>query len=207
MRGDKVIFDKNLRISTERLVIRPFTEDDCEAMLEIQSNPEMTKYTPDEPWKSIEDAQKFVKMVLWLYDLENNIFSHFFAIVKKESNKLIGYCGIGGIEYDRTQNEVFYGIHQGYWGNGYATEVGRAMLKYGFVTLGLDRIIGAVHTENAGSINVLEKIGLSRVGLISGLAEEFNGFNGEYLYEMKRDEYLQLCTVRDKGTGLLTPQP
>lgn len=105
---------------------------------------------------------------------------------------MIGYCGVGGIEYDRNQNEVFYGIQKDYWGNGYATEAGWAMLKYGFGNLGLDRIIGAVHTGNEGSINVLEKIGLKRIGIINGLAEEFKGFNGEYLYEMKRDEYLEL---------------
>lgn len=42
------MFDKNIRIETERLIMRPFTEDDCEAMFKIQSNPAMTKYTPDE---------------------------------------------------------------------------------------------------------------------------------------------------------------
>lgn len=179
------MFDKNIKIETERLIMRPFTNDDCEAMLEIQSNPVMTKYTPDEPWKSIDDAKEFIKLSLRLYESEHHTFRHFFAVVEKMSGNLIGFCGVGGIDYDHTQNEVFYGIHQDYWGKGYATEAGKAMLKYGFNQLGLEKIIGAVHTENNSSINVLEKIGLKRIGVISGLAEEFKGFNGEYLYALK----------------------
>lgn len=56
------MFNKNIRIETERLILRPFAEGDSDAMFEIQSNSIMTKYTPDEPWKSIEDAKEFIKL-------------------------------------------------------------------------------------------------------------------------------------------------
>lgn len=190
MEGDKLMFDKKSRIETERLLIRPFTEEDSEAMLEIQSNFVMTKYTPDEPWRSIEDAKEFIKLVFWLYGSEHHTFRHFFAVTEKESGKLIGFCGVGGIEYNRAENEVFYSIHSAYWGRGYATEAGRAMLEYGFERLELLKVIGAVHTENVASIRVIEKIGLKRIGVIKDLPKEFNGYNGEYLYALNRDEYM-----------------
>lgn len=186
-----ILFDKKIRINTEHLLLRPFCESDSEAMYRIQSNPEMVKYTPDEPWNSIDNANEFIKLTQWLYELDHHTFRHFFAIIEKESENLIGYCGVGGIEYDRTENEVFYAIEKEYWGKGYATEVGKAMLEYGFIQLGLPKIIAAVHAENSASIRVVEKIGLKRIGFINGLPEEYSFFNGEYLYELNRNEYVK----------------
>jgi ribosomal-protein-alanine N-acetyltransferase len=185
------VFDKNIKINTKHLTLRPFCESDSEAIFRIQSNPEMTKYTPDEPWKSIEEGKEFIKLTQWLYELKHATFRHFFAIIEKESKNLIGYCGVGGIAYDRTENEVFYAIEKGFWGKGYATEVGKAMLEYGFIQLGLKKIIAAVHIKNLASIRVLEKIGLKRVGIINGLADEYSPFNGEYSYLINRNEYIK----------------
>jgi RimJ/RimL family protein N-acetyltransferase len=56
------LFDKKIVINTEHLILRPFCESDSEAMFKIQGNPEMTKYTPDEPWKSVEDGNEFIKL-------------------------------------------------------------------------------------------------------------------------------------------------
>ena len=150
---------------------------------------EMYFYTPDEPWKSVETAEEFIKMVLWLYDLQHETFRHFFAITEKQSGKIIGACGIGGVEYDRTENEVFYHIGKNYWNQGYATEASKVMLEYAFMKLRLPKIIGIVHPDNVASIKVLEKIGLKRQGIIEGLNEEFKFFNGEYLYLMVKEEY------------------
>lgn len=149
----------------------------------------MFKYTPDEPWQSIENAEEFIYLVLWLYDLEHETFRHFFAITEKESEKVIGLCGVGGIDYDRSKNEIFYHIGKDYWGKGYATEAAEAMLEYYFKQLGLTKLIGAVHPENKASIRVMEKIGLKRIGSISGLSEEHSYYNGEHLYSIGIEDY------------------
>lgn len=184
------MLDKNTVIDTERLLIRPFCDDDSEALYNILKEPEMFKYTPDEPWKSIEESREFIKFAKWLYESEHPEFRYFFAAVEKEMGKLIGYCGIGGISYSHSENEVFYGIAKEYWGNGYASECGKAMLEYGFIRLGLSKIIGAVHPENTASIRVMEKIGLRRIGQITNLPEEFPSYNGNYLFAVTRDEYI-----------------
>lgn len=190
LNGGYIMFDKNIQINTEHLTLRSFCESDSEAMYRIQSNPEMTKYSPDEPWKSIDEGKEFIKLTQWLYESEYSTFRYFFAVIEKENNILIGYCGIGGIQYDHAENEVFYGISEEYWGRGYATECGKAMLQYGFIQLGLLKVIGAVHIGNLASIKVLEKIGLKRIGLIHGLPEELSFYNGEYLYALDRNEYI-----------------
>ena len=180
-----------IRLETERLVMRPFISSDESAAFNIMKDEELFKYTPDEPWKSIEDAKEFIKLALWLYGLEHETFRHFFAITEKNSEKLIGICGVGGVEYDRTENEVFYHIGKEYWGKGYATEAAKAVLRYAFMQLGLDKVIGVVHPENIASCRVLEKIGLKSSGTISGLPDEYSFYNGEYLYLLKKAEYIE----------------
>ncbi|MDF2545071.1 MAG: N-acetyltransferase [Herbinix sp.] len=65
------------------------------------------------------------------------------------------------------------------------------MLEYYFKQLGLSKLIGAVHPENNASIRVIEKLGLKRVGTISGLSEEHSSYNGEYLYSIGVEDYVK----------------
>ncbi|MFZ5354528.1 MAG: GNAT family N-acetyltransferase [Bacillota bacterium] len=183
------MFDISIKIETERLVLRPFDVNDCEGIFNVMKDIEMYRFTPDEPWKSIDNSREFIEMVLWLYNLEHKNFRHFFAMEEKHSGKLIGMCGIGGIEYDRAQNEIFYHIGKDYWGRGYATEAAQAMTEYAFNTLKLNRLIGVVHPDNAASIKVLEKLGMKRKGILSDMPEEHSFFNGELLFAIDNTSY------------------
>jgi ribosomal-protein-alanine N-acetyltransferase len=181
----------DFKIETSRLILRPFTENDGEAMLRIQDNPIMTRYTPDETWKGIEDAYEFLKFAQWLYTDDPNRpwFRIFLGIMEKLSDNLIGYCGLGNPEFNAKLVEVFYSVDCPYWGRGYATETAQALLNYGFRELKLDKIVGFAEKENLASIRVLEKIGLKRNGEISGLPERFSYFNGEPFFELRHEEW------------------
>jgi ribosomal-protein-alanine N-acetyltransferase len=190
------MFDKTTKIETTRLVLRAFTEKDRNDIFTIMKDKEMSQYTPDEQWKGLEDADEFLKLVFWLYDLDNETFKYFFAVTDKKSNKLLGICGIGGVEYDRKQNEVFYHIGKSFWGNGYASEAAAAILEYSFKQLNLNKVISVVHKDNIASNRVMEKIGMKKLGVISGLAKEFDEFNGQYLYSLSKEEYINLHKIR-----------
>jgi RimJ/RimL family protein N-acetyltransferase len=73
--------------------------------------------------------------------------------------------GWDGLEYlpETSENKVAYLLSHRGWGCGYATEVARAAVIYGFETAGLQAIIGLVHPGNTGSIRVLEKCGLTLI--------------------------------------------
>ena len=60
--------------------------------------------------------------------------------------------------------EVGYRLLPGAWGHGYATEIATSLVRYGFETLTLDRIIGVTHPGNAASQRVLLKSGLAEAG-------------------------------------------
>ncbi len=181
-----------LRLETERLVLRPYREEDAAEVYRVFSDPEVFRYTPDTVYASIETARAFIREAMWLaatFDPPST-FRHFLAVLRRADGRYLGMAGVGGVEYDRTQNEIFYILAREAWGQGYATEAAREVLRYAFRDLGIPRVIGIVQAANVASARVLEKVGLRRAGTVSGLSPEFRYHEGELRYALDRHEYL-----------------
>jgi len=142
-------------IETDRLLLREFILDDTEKFYQLNLNPNVIKYTGDAAFKSIEEAKLFLENY---NDYKVNGYGRW-AVINKESNEFIGWCGL---KYGELENETDIGFRffEEEWNKGYATESAAACLKYGFEALKLKRIIGRAMKENTASIKVLEKIGL-----------------------------------------------
>ena len=82
-----------------------------------------------------------------------------FTAVEKTSGDFVGFCGLKYLDTS-SEIEVGYRLAKKFWRRGLATEAARASLRYGFETLGLDRIVAVVQPENGASCRVIEKIGL-----------------------------------------------
>ena len=94
---------------------------------------------------------------------ENPGKNYHYAAVLKDTNILVGACNISlRSEY---YAEIGWILHRNYWKQGYGTEMGKALLKFGFEELNLHRIIACCDTENYGSFRVMEKIGMRREGV------------------------------------------
>jgi RimJ/RimL family protein N-acetyltransferase len=83
--------------------------------------------------------------------------------VERASGRPVGFHLINHIHGERIIL-VGYGLAKDAWGKGYATEMARAVLRYGFAELGLPFIAGMTDLRNTASLRVLEKIGLERQG-------------------------------------------
>ncbi|HCF26583.1 MAG TPA: hypothetical protein DEV81_05100 [Cyanobacteria bacterium UBA11049] len=81
------------------------------------------------------------------------------AILLKERNELIGFCGFRFLA-DTTEIEILYGIIPSYWGVGLATEAVKAAIKYGFEKQHFEKIVGLANTENLASWRVMELAGM-----------------------------------------------
>ena len=111
-----------------------------------------------------EDISETKKMLEKLFDPENT--KEFgWSINLKKSSDFVGELGMSLSIPKFKMAEIHYSILPKYWGNGYATEAVKALIKYGFEELNLHRIEAGVATENAASIRVLEKVGMLREGL------------------------------------------
>lgn len=141
---------------TERLILREIEQGDAPAMFELNSDPEVVRYTGDGPFDSPAEAESFVRA----YVAKNSGTGFGRWIIQlKETGEVLGWCGLK--KQENGEVDLGYRIYRRYWGKGYATEAAIASLEYGFKQKKLDKIIGVARVENIASIRVLEKCGMT----------------------------------------------
>jgi len=167
-------------IETERTVLRMFTMDDLDDLARIFGNPQVMKYLGHtcEPIERDETEKALASIINhW----EKNGFGRW-AVISKVNNKLIGCAGL---RLHEGTPELVVLLDEPYWRKGLATEIGRAVFKYGFETRGFDRIIAMTRPANTGSRRLMNKLGMR-------FLEEAIVF-GQYqavIYEILREDYL-----------------
>lgn len=179
-----------MRIETERLVIRPYEKEEVDECFQLMQDKELFTYL-DMEVMTYEEYQSLFYWLISCYETEmTQDFKYSFNITLKECGTHIGWCGLGGVEFDHDQKEVFYLIGKDYWGKGYAKEAASAMLDFGFNEMQLNEIIGLCKPDNLASRKVLEGIGLAYRCIMSGLPEEFDFYNGEPCFSLTREVFL-----------------
>jgi ribosomal-protein-alanine N-acetyltransferase len=143
-------------IETARLRLRRFTPNDFDALFQIFSNPQVTKYFGEGDTPSKEETFSLLNKYIDLYWQEYHLGK--WAVVHRESGKLIGFCGYTML---RKIPEMAYLIDQDYWGVGLATEAAYASLRYAFEIMKVELVTAYTRPENKASQRVLEKIGMT----------------------------------------------
>jgi ribosomal-protein-alanine N-acetyltransferase len=88
----------------------------------------------------------------------------FWTVIHRESASIIGQGGLVPIAFNGPEIELGYRLGKSHWGIGYATEIARASIAFGFDQLKLDRLVAVCHPENLGSRAVLKKSGFRELG-------------------------------------------
>ena len=151
-----------MQITTERLVLREFGEDDWRAVLDYQRDPLYLRYYL---WEDRDETavRNFVDMFRdWQSEMPRRRFQ--LAIVRREDGRLIGNCGLRRKPDNEWEGDIGYELSPRYWGYGYATESARAMVDFGFRDLSLQRISSWCIADNVASARVLERIGFQKEG-------------------------------------------
>lgn len=148
-------------LETPRLLLREFVEEDAEAFLAFNGDPRVMRLTGEPAWTDLEETRRRLRDYP---DYRRYGFGRW-AVVLKPEGVVIGFNGLKYLE-DLDEVDLGYRFAFDYWGRGIATESSRAVLRYGFETLGLQRVVGLALPENQGSIRVLEKVGMSPDGTI-----------------------------------------
>jgi RimJ/RimL family protein N-acetyltransferase len=152
-----------LILETERLVLREFVPEDAQAFFELNSAPEVLRYTGDTGPGSVEEARQGLceRPIL---DYQKHGFGRW-AVIFRETGELIGFAGLKYLD-DLQEVDLGYRFLPRYWGLGLATEASRPCIDYGFATLRLPRILGLVDPQNVRSVRVLQKLGFIFDGMI-----------------------------------------
>lgn len=148
-------------MNTERLFLRKLNEEDYKTLYPLHSDPEVMKYirAPD---KSIDQTQNRLNEILD-YSKENPHYSLYLAFTKGD-DELIGWAlFLHGEMNLNNEIEVGYRLFKKYWGQGYATELTKRMIKFGFDELKLKRICAVTDPLHKKSKNVLIKSGLKYI--------------------------------------------
>lgn len=149
-------------IETERLTLREFKETDFQSIHNYASNSEVTMYLPFGP-NSETDTKLFLKKVIQC-QFEDQRQNYEIAVVLKESNTLIGACRIYITSISNKEGSIGYCYDKQYWGNGYASEVAKAVINFGFEKLKLHRIFATCDPKNISSAMVMKKVGMKKEG-------------------------------------------
>ena len=145
-----------MTLTTPRLLLRNLTQADAESFYRLNADPEVIRYTGDDAFADIEAARTFLEG----YDHYEKYGFGRWAVIRKEDNEFLGWCGL---KYTPEADEYDIGFRffKKYWNMGYATEAAQASLDYGLNDLGMKTIIGRAMKANTASIKVLEKIGMT----------------------------------------------
>jgi len=159
-----------LPLRTERLVIRPYRDDDATALHEVFGAPEVMRWTPSLPSKDVAETVQRLARTMAFTARQPPGFG-LWALELRDSAAFLGQVGLFPVESKGPEVEVAYELAPRVWGHGYATEAARALVEYGFGELGLRRIVALILPDNARSRNVASKCGmtLERQGRFYGL--------------------------------------
>lgn len=142
---------------TARLILRPFTMADIEALFEIVNEPDIFKFFPSKSAWTLEKCERYINYQTQHW--ENLGYGHW-AVTLAESDQLLGWCGLEFLP-DTKEIEVGYLLSKPFWNKGYATEAAMASVQFGKKDIRLQEIIGLTDPLNFASQRVLEKCGLA----------------------------------------------
>jgi len=148
--------DQGVTLGSPRLILREFETGDAPQLFELYNDPDVMRYTGEEPFPSVEAVREFIANYPYY---RRDGFGRW-AVFERSSGQFLGFCGL---RRDNPTPEVDLGFRffRRYWGKGFATEAARICLAAGFGPFGLDEIIGRSMRENLASTSVLHKVGMT----------------------------------------------
>ena len=152
-------FRPDYPIRTERLLLRPYLESDLEAVLDLNSRPDVVRYLP---WGVLDrdGAVARVQRCLGETAIDETTSRIVLAATIPPDNRVIGEFMLKRHSAEHRQGEIGWLLHPDVHGRGYATEAARELLRLAFGELGLHRIIAEADSANGPSVAVMRRLGM-----------------------------------------------
>lgn len=147
-------------LTTSRLVLREWRDEDREPFAELNADPRVAKFLSGPLDRAASNA------------LVDRIRDHWaanghglWAVERVDDAAFLGFVGLAAHTFDAPFTpcvEVGWRLATAAWGRGYATEAARAALRFGFEDLGLTEIVSFTAPANVKSRAVMERLGMTR---------------------------------------------
>jgi RimJ/RimL family protein N-acetyltransferase len=152
--------DTHIILKTPRLVIRQFTEDDVDNLVNLNSDPEVMRYLGrPAPREVLRD--EIIPFHLGVYQRFDRLGT--WAAESASDGEFLGWFHFRAEDGDITNIHLGYRLRRSAWNRGYATEGSMALVNMGFTDLGVQRVFARTMTANDASRRVMEKCGLALV--------------------------------------------
>lgn len=149
-------------LRTERLLLRPTSETDSSAALEIYNDAVTMEYWSQEPVSTLAEAEVLIQEDIKWAALESTCN---WGIALPDTNEYIGKISLFQISEQNRRAELGYLLGRKHWGKGYMTEALVAVLAQAFNVMQLHRIEVDTDPDNTPSLALLDKFGFVREGL------------------------------------------
>jgi RimJ/RimL family protein N-acetyltransferase len=173
-------------LRTARLRLRPFTDADSDALFALHSNAHVLRYWDSPPWREPARAERFIAACRQLAEEGSGARV---AIDRTSDGTFVGWCSLTRWNPDHRSAAMGYCLGETAWGQGYATEAARAVLRWAFDALDLNRVQAETDTRNAASARVLEKLGFVREGTLRQDCVVNGDVSDSWVYGLLRSEW------------------
>lgn len=150
-------------LTTARLVLRPFTDDDCDAVFRLHASAPVMRYWDSSPWTELAQARRFLTRCRALAEEASGARV---AVELREDATFLGWIGLQRWDPHNRRTNLGYVLAEDAWGHGYATEAGQSLLDWAFPAMNLNRVSAQADTRNRTSRRVLEKLGFTLEGTL-----------------------------------------
>jgi RimJ/RimL family protein N-acetyltransferase len=175
-------------LETPRLILRPFEVADARDVQRLAGDRAIADMTLNIP-HPYEDGMAEQWISTHQPKFEAGELASF-AVVLRATGELVGAIGLViSRRFDRA--ELGYWVGRPYWNRGYCTEAGRALLEYGFTELSLNRIHASHLSRNPASGRVMEKLGITREGLLRQHAKKWDKYEDLVVYGLVRQDWMR----------------
>jgi RimJ/RimL family protein N-acetyltransferase len=147
-------------IETERLVMRPWREEDLDPYAELCADPEVMRYIGTGRTLDREEAWRQIALSLGHWELRGY---GLWAVESQAERSFLGRVGLWQPE-GWPGLEVGWTLARAHWGKGYATEAGRASMEFAWTAVEATEVISLIQPENKPSRRVAERLGMSVTG-------------------------------------------
>lgn len=144
-------------LHTDRLRLQPCKIDDLDSLHELWTETDVRRFLFDDRQISRKEARLFVNASAANFTNRGYGLWLFF---EDQHDLIAGFAGL--LDSSQGPPSLIFGTRPQLWGRGYAKEAARAVLRYAFDVLGLERAVADVDEPNEASIRVLEALGMSQ---------------------------------------------
>ncbi|MFD7792470.1 GNAT family N-acetyltransferase [Streptomyces sp. NPDC059759] len=191
------MFRLSLPVATERLTLRPFTQDDLDDLHAYQSLPDVARHLFRPPLTRDQCARSLTRRAAgtaWAEDGDDLVV----AVCETGGTTVVGEIVLRLASARARQAEIGWVFHPAYGGRGYATEAARATASLAFAELNVHRLFARLDVLNTGSVRVCERLGMRR---------EAHFVENDLDGERWADEYVYATLAREWKTDPVRRDP